>query len=167
MVAGKGLIEVGDNAVLVIPEPFAGDGRHQAEAVAEAGAGRFEIGFEPGGEGFGTVKAEDGAAAGVGFEEVGEARLDAGGFVAEGEGPAWRGEVLGKPDAVFGGLDLDTDQGNAGLLGFHDAGSVAIDVEEVVGETVPRSGREFANGDAAAGFNIDAVAILDEPPGAG
>src|ERR1035438_3186956 len=128
-----------------------------AVRVGEAGAGRFEIGFEPGGEGFGTVKAEDGAAAGVGFEEVGEARLDAGRLVAEGEGAARRGKIPGEADAVLGGLDLDADQGNASLFGLHDTGSVAIDVEEVVGESVPRSEREFANGDAAAGFDIDEI----------
>src|ERR1035437_1283463 len=84
---------------------------------------------------------------------------------------AWRrraargGNILGKPDAVFGGLDFDADQGHAGLLGFHHAGCVSIDIEEVVGKAMPRGERKFANGYAAAGFNVDCVAILDEPPG--
>jgi hypothetical protein len=34
-------------------------------------------------------------------------------------------------------LDLDFDEGNAGLLGFDHAGSVSIDVEEVIGKAVP------------------------------
>jgi len=68
--------------------------------------------------------------------------------------------------AVFGGLDLDPDQGHARLLRFYHTGRVSIDVEEIVGKAVPRSEHEFANRNAASGFNVAAVAVLDEPPGA-
>ncbi len=81
IVAGERLFQVYDDAVLVVPESLAGRGWHDAQAAAEGGSGRFQIGFEPGGQSFGTVEAEDGAAAGVGFEEVGEARLDSGGLI--------------------------------------------------------------------------------------
>ena len=165
VVAGEGLFEVRNDAVLMIPKALARDGRHDAQPVAQATARRLEIGFEPTGERFGAVETEDGTAARVGFQEVGEARLDASGLITERERAARRGEIPGKPDAVFGGLDFDADQGDAGLLRFHDADCVSIDVQEVIGEAVPWSELEFSNGYAAAGFNVDVVAILDQPTG--
>lgn len=128
MVAGERLFQVGDDAVLVVPKAPARQRRHDAQAAAERGAGRPKIGFEPGGQGFGTAEAEDGPAAGVGFEEVGEAGLDARGLVAEWERASGCGEILREPLAVFAGLDFDSDQGNARLLGFDYTGCVAVDV---------------------------------------
>ena len=167
IVARKGLVEIGDDAVLVIPEALPRDGRHQAEAVAQAGAGRFEVAFKPGGKSFGTVKAEHRPAARVRFQQVGKSGLHACGFITERERPARRGKIPGKPDAVLGGLNFDADEGNAGLFGFHNAGCVSIDVQEVIGKAMPWSELELANRDAATGFNVDAAAILDQPSGRG
>jgi hypothetical protein len=113
------------------------------------------------------VEGEDGAAASVGFEEVGEARLDSGGLVAEWERAARRGEVPRESLAVSAGLDFDFDEGNALLLCLDYSGCVAVNVEEVVGKAVSGGKWEFADGNAAAGFDVDAVAILDEPAGGG
>ena len=167
VIASERLFQVGDDAVLVAPKALAGQGGHDAQAAAQGGAGRFEVGFEPGGEGFGAVEGEDGAAAGVGFEEVGEARLDSGGLVAEGERATRSGEIVRESLAVFGGLNFDCDEGNALLLGLDYSGGVAVDVEEVVGKAVSGGEWEFADSDAAAGFDVDVVAILDEPTGGG
>jgi hypothetical protein len=82
-VAGERLFEVGDDAVLMVPEAFARQRRHDAQAASQAGAGRFEIGFEPRGERFGTMEAEDRAAARFRFEEICESRLDARGLINE------------------------------------------------------------------------------------
>jgi hypothetical protein len=113
------------------------------------------------------VEGEDGAAAGVGFEEVGEARLDSGGLVAEREPATRRGEVPRESLTVFAGLDLDFDEGNPFLFCLDYSGCVAVDVEEVVGKAVSGGQREFADGNAATGFDVDAVAILDQPAGGG
>ena len=135
------------------------------DLVDRAGVAGF--GVDPLGEGFGFVEGEDGAAAGVGFEEVGEAGFDAGGFVAEGEGSAWGGKVVGQADAVSGGLGFDADEGGAGAFGFDDADGGTIDVEEVVGETVTLFEGEFADGDALGGGEIDLVAGLEGPVSGG
>ena len=167
VIASERLFEIGDDAVLVVPEARAGQRRHDAQAATQGGAGRFEVGFEPGGEGFGAVKGEDGAAAGVGFEEVGEARLDSGGLVTEGERAARGGEVVRESLAVFAGLDFDFDEGNSLLLGLDYSGGTTVNIEEVIGEAMSGGQGEFADGDAAAGFDVDAVAILDQPAGGG
>src|ERR1019366_9055267 len=69
--------------------------------------------------------------------------------------------------AVFAGLDFDCDEGNSLLLGLDDSGGVAVDVEEVVGETVAGGEWELTDSAAAASFDIDAIAILNEPAGGG
>jgi hypothetical protein len=53
------------------------------------------------------------------------------------------------------------------LLRFDYSSGVPVDVEKVVGETVAGGEWEFADGNAAAGFDVDAVAILDQPAGGG
>jgi len=107
------------------------------------------------------------AAAGVGFEQVGEARLDSSGLVAERERAARRWEIVRQSLAIFAGLDFDFDKGHARLLGLDDSGRVAVDIEEVVGETVSAGQLEFADGDSASGLDVDTVAILDQPTGGG
>ena len=47
------------------------------------------------------------------------------------------------------------------------SGCVPVDVGEVVGKAVSGGQLEFADGDSAAGFDVDAVAILDQPTGGG
>jgi hypothetical protein len=140
IIASERLFQVDDDAVLVVPKAFAGQGRHNAQAASQGVAGRFEVGFKPGGERFGAVEGEDGAAASVGFEKVREARLDSGGLVAEWERATGGGEVLRESLAVFAGLDFDFDEGNSLLLRFDYSSGVPVDVEEVVGETVAGGG---------------------------
>ena len=47
------------------------------------------------------------------------------------------------------------------------SGCVPVDVGGVVGKAVSGGQLEFADGDSAAGFDVDAVAILDQPTGGG
>src|ERR1017187_745499 len=64
-------------------------------------------------------------------------------------------------------LTLRRNRCDARFLGLDYSGCVPVDVEEVVGETVSGGQLEFADGDSAAGFDVDAVAILDQPAGRG
>ena len=132
-----------------------------------AGAGRSEVGVEPLRKGLGTVEAEDGAAAGVGFEEVGEAGFDAGGLVAERERAAGRGEILGEALAVLAGSGFRRRSGERLPSWLRRR---RRPIRRRRGDSRRNRGREreeFANGDSAAGVDVDAVAILDEPSGSG
>jgi hypothetical protein len=111
------------------------------------------------------MKAEDRAAAGIGFEEIGEAGLDAGGLIAERQRSARGGEVRRKPLAISIGLDLDLGQRDTGFLRFYYAGCVAINVKEIVGKAVTRSEKEFTNVYRSARPKINAISILDDPSG--
>lgn len=75
-----------------------------------------DIGGDPFGQGFGLVEGEDGAPAGLGLEQVGEAGFDAGGFVAERQRAARGREGVGQSDAVFAGLWFDAGQGRTSFL---------------------------------------------------
>src|SRR5712692_6179143 len=108
------------------------------ETVAEIGAGNFCFLSEPFGKGFGAMEGENRAAAGVWFDEVGEAGFDAGALVAEGERLA-RGLELGREaDAVFFGLDFVAGEGGAFFFGFDDTGGDGV---ERRGDSRPRRSR--------------------------
>jgi hypothetical protein len=62
-------------------------------------------------------------------------------------------------------LDLDFNERNARLLGFDHSGCVSVDVEEIIGKAMAGRQLEFADRDTAGGFDVDAVAILDQPAG--
>ena len=64
-------------------------------------------------------------------------------------------------------LTLGRNRCDARFLGLDYSGCVPVDVEEVVGKAVSGGQLEFADGDSAAGFDVDAVAILDQPAGRG
>jgi hypothetical protein len=64
-------------------------------------------------------------------------------------------------------LTLGRNRCDARFLGLDYSGCVPVDVEEVVGKAVSGGQLEFADGDSAAGFNVDAVAILDQPASGG
>lgn len=98
------------------PEALLVERRHHPELAADSGTRGARVGVNPVGEGFRFVEGEDGAAAGVGFEEIGEAGFDAGALVAEREGAAGSGDDFGKADAVLGGLDFDGGEGDAAFL---------------------------------------------------
>jgi hypothetical protein len=83
VVARKRLLEIGDDAILMVPKSIAGERRQDTQAIANAGARGLEVGFEPRGERFRPMKAENRPAAGVGLQKIGEAGLDAGGLIAE------------------------------------------------------------------------------------
>lgn len=109
---------------------------------------------QPVGQQVGRVEGEDGAGAWFGVEAVGEVGLDTGGFVEEGQGPA-PGRQRGRQALrVLAGLSLDAGQCGALLLGFDDAGGLAIEVEQVVGAAVAGFEREFAQRDAARGVDV-------------
>jgi hypothetical protein len=82
------------------------------------------------------MKCEDGSAAGFGFQQIREARLEAGALVAEGERTARGRNVIRQAFAVLGGLDLDGGERDSGFLGFDDSDGGAIYVEQVVCEAV-------------------------------
>ena len=109
------------------------------------------------------MKGENGSGAGIGIEAVGEAGFDAGGLVAEGERPEPGGEYVGEAMRVLVGLDLDTGEGMAGRLRLHHPGGLAVDVEEIVGLAMARLQGEIANGDAAAGVDVGAAVVLNQP----
>lgn len=110
------------------------------------------------------MEAEDGAAGGVGLQQVREAGFDAGGLIKEGEGSPRGWESLGDAFAVLLGLDFDTDEGRAFLFGLDGAGGLAIDKEEIVGFAVAVRESEFANRNAAAGVDVGVGTVLNEPP---
>jgi hypothetical protein len=82
--------------------------------------------LRPGCQLLGAVECEDVAAARLGVEQVGEAGLDAGALIEEGEGLDGAREVVRHPRGIFGGLGLDAGQGGAGLLGLDDTGGLAV-----------------------------------------
>jgi len=111
------------------------------------------------------VKAENVSAAGIRFEEVGEARLNASGLVAEGQGAARRGQGIRNALAVLLGLNLDTNKGRALLLGLDDSGRLAVHEEQVIGLAIAATEGELADSYAAPGVNVGVGAVLDNPAG--
>ena len=81
----------------------------------------------------GPVEREDLAAAGVGFQGVGELSDRAGGFVGERQRQAVVGEAGWQAVDVFGGLGLDAGERVPFGLGLDDADRLAVGVEQVVG----------------------------------
>ena len=87
-------------------------------------------------------------------------------MIAKRQRTARRGKIWRKAAAVPVGLQLDFGQRNAGLFRFNYADGTTIHVEEVIGKTITRSEKEFANCDPTARLNVDAIPILDQPSGA-
>jgi lycopene cyclase domain-containing protein len=116
-----------------------------------------------GGQFLGAVEAEDEAAARLGIEKVGEAGLDAGALVEEGQGIDGTRQVVRHTGGVLARLGLDTGEGGLGLLGFHDASRLAIDVEEVIRVAMACLKREFADGHAPTGMEVDLPGVLNQP----
>jgi hypothetical protein len=90
----------------------------------------------------------------------------AGALVVERQGPVVGRQGVGQAGAGLGRLRLDAGERLAGLLGLDDAGGLAVDVEQVVGDAVPPLQRALAPGDPAAGVEARRVGVLDDPAGA-
>ncbi|MGP8185877.1 MAG: hypothetical protein ACLQKY_07370 [Terracidiphilus sp.] len=109
------------------------------------------------------MEAEDRVAGGIGFKQVGEARLDTCGLVAERQRSARGWETLRNAFAVFLRLDLHTDERVAFRLRLNHSRSLAFDKEQVVRFTEAVAERELAYSDAGAGIDIRVDAVLDDP----
>lgn len=109
------------------------------------------------------MKAEDLVATRIGFEKVGETRLNAGRLVQEGEGPTWCRQRLWNSLTVFLSLDLNADESGTFLLGLNDAYSCAVGEEQIVRFSVAVPKREFANGNTGARVDVGIRAVLDNP----
>jgi hypothetical protein len=62
------------------------------------------------------MKAEDGATAGVGIQQIRKSSFDSRGLIEEGQGPSWRGKICWKTNAITVGLEFDFGQWNTGLF---------------------------------------------------
>ncbi len=169
MVGGQRLLEVGDGLDLAVAQANGVQGRQAAQAgaqghvaVGRVGSAGGDLG-EPLGERLGAVKGEDGATARLGIELAGEARLDAGGLIGEGQGIAGGAHAFGQSATVFGALLFDAGEGGADLLGLDGADGLAIDEEQVVGGAGGE--RELADGDAASRAEVEPGAVLHHPAG--
>lgn len=111
------------------------------------------------------MEGEGVASARLWVEAVGEVGLDTGGFVEERQRAAPGGQAVRQAGGVSRRLTFYSGQGGAGLFGFDDACGLAVDVEQVVGETVARVQGEFTQGDAATGMDVRLVDIEDLPAG--
>ena len=109
----------------------------------------------------GAVEGEDFPTSSVWFEGVGEAGHFTCGLVGERQGEPVVRKILRQATFVFAGLGLDTRQRIALRLGFHDADSLAVGIEHVVG--VAGFERELTDGDPDPFAKIDGVGILNDP----
>ena len=113
----------------------------------------------------GPVEREDLAAAGVGFEDVGELRDRAGGLVGERQRQAVvRAGPSGRPSRYLADCVSTPVSVWPFGLGLDDADGLAVGVEQVVGE--PGGERELADGDAGPGGDVHRV-VLHHPAGLG
>ena len=138
--------------------------RHGGEARLGGGAGGGEFVLQPLRQGFWPVEAEDIAAGRVGFKEIGEAGLDAGGLIEKWQRPARGREGLGSTLAVLLGLDFDANESRAFFFGLDDPDGLAVGKEQIVGLAKAVTEGKFADGNAAAGVDVGVGAVLDEPP---
>ena len=79
------------------------------------------------------MESENVAAARLRVQQVGEARFRPGGLVEERQRLAVRRKYLRQPVAVLARLGLHTGERVAGGFRLHDAGRLAIDVQQVIG----------------------------------
>src|SRR2546422_8438567 len=87
----------------------------------------------------------------IGLHEIREARLDAGALITKRQRFAVGLELGREADAIFFRLNFVPAESLALSLGLNHSGRDAINIEEVVRETVAGFQREFPDGYAAAG----------------
>jgi hypothetical protein len=109
------------------------------------------------------MKREDRPAAGLGLEEIGEASFDAGAFVAEWQRAAIGGQIGRQAFAIFRGLDFYANERQAGFLSLDYSACSAVDIEEIIRETMAGFQGKFPDGDAPARSDDGFFAVLDEP----
>ena len=109
------------------------------------------------------MEGENVAAARVRVQQVGEARLQSGGFVEERQRSAVGGQNIRQPVAVPARLGLDAGERVAGRLGLDDAGRLPIDVQQVIGDAVAGFQAELAHRDAPCGGDVHRVSVLHGP----
>ena len=73
------------------------------------------------------------------------------------------GQACRQPLRIAARLDFDTAERGARLLGFDDAASLAIDVEQVIGKAKACVQREFANRNALRCMDIEVAHAADMP----
>lgn len=110
----------------------------------------------------GPEEVENLPAARCGVEAVGEVGHRAVGLEQEGQRARVRRQLVGQPGGVFRGLLLDAGEGALGLR-LHRAQGLAVEVEQIIGETEAGLHRELAHGDTAASGKVKIAAILNEP----
>ena len=109
------------------------------------------------------MEGEDAAGARLRVQPLCETGLDAGGFVAERQGPAPSGQRARQALGVAGGLNLDAGQRAALLLGLDHAGGLAIYIKQVVGKTKTRVKGKFTEGNATGRMDVGIIHIADVP----
>lgn len=108
-----------------------------------------------------TMKGEDRAAARLRVEIAGEARLDAGGFIAERERVTRVGKVFRQTETVLHALFFHPDQRLALFFGLNRADRHFIHEERIICRA--RFHGEFANSHAAPGGQVEMAAVLYDP----
>jgi len=106
---------------------------------------------------------KDLTAARIRLQQVGGACLNTRALVQERQRTSRYRDTIGNAFAVFGGLNLDTGESFAFLLGLNYASCCAIYEEEVVGLAVPLPHGKFANSDLSASRDVGGIAVLDYP----
>jgi hypothetical protein len=74
-------------------------------------------------------------------------------------------QAIGQALGVFVGLDFDAGEGDALFLGFDHPGSLAVDIQQVIGETVAGFQRELTDGNAPRGVDICLARVAHMPAG--
>ncbi len=141
--------------------------RRKFREIAQLGtkrrAGMLEFLREPLIESFRPMKAEDRSAARVRFQQACEAGFDAGALVLERQRASWRGQVVRDAFAVLRGLQFDSGEGLAFLLGLDDSDRSAVHEQQVVSLAMPRLERELADSYATSGGQVRSPLVLSYP----
>ncbi len=119
--------------------------------------------IEPIGKLLWFVESKDRARARFGVDAVGKAGFGAGGLVSERQRVVPARQAIRQAFGVFVGLGFDAGEGHTLLLGFDDAGGLAVDVKQVIGKTVAGFEREFADRHAACGADVDFRCVAHMP----
>jgi hypothetical protein len=137
-----------------------GGGRLPARLSAAAG----QV-LQPVGQGLGPVEGKHGTGAGLRVQALGEVGFDAGGFVAEGQGPHPGGQRGRQALGVAGGLHLHAGEGGALFFGLDHAGGFGVDVKQIVGKAVAGVQGKFADRHATGGVDVGVRHVADMPAG--
>lgn len=144
----EGRLEITDRAGLHTPEPRFIESGELAQTLSQLCclSHAFRQRLRSG-------KVEDFAAARHRIETVGEVSDCAIGFEQKGQWTPVGRQIVGQTGSVFRGLRFDTGQ-RAFRLRLDCADRLAVDVEQIIGETETRLHRELTDSDPAARLTV-------------